>query len=155
MSNFIKCSVSYDAEITEHGVQKSTKDKRAFEGGKEAYLLYQHLEGINQGNLGIKYQRRVYNTSQRGIFSGSKTLKRGVLQRASSSPKGRNKILAGEGYHFLLQGEHKILLNHFSSPQKEWLNETGNLKHMTQWMEFPHFKLEDIPTLQNLMRQGD
>ena len=42
MINFIKCSESYDAESVKHGVQKSTKGKGAFAGGREACLFYQY-----------------------------------------------------------------------------------------------------------------
>ena len=45
--NFIKCSESYYSESAKHGVQKSTKGKRAFEGGREACLFYQQYQCRN------------------------------------------------------------------------------------------------------------
>ena len=75
MSRFIKCLESYFTESTKHGVQKFTKGKGASKGGREAYLLYQHLERVNQGHLGIEYHNRVYNITQSETLSESKILR--------------------------------------------------------------------------------
>ena len=47
MSKYNDNSESYFAESAKHGVQKSTKGKGAFKGGREASPVYRHLEGVN------------------------------------------------------------------------------------------------------------
>ena len=44
-------------------------------------------------------------------------------KRTSSYPKGRDKVIIGEGCFFSLEGECRVYLNHCSNSQKEWSNE--------------------------------
>ena len=59
---------------------QSTKGKGASVGGK-TYPVYQHLEGVNRRHVGIAYNRRICNTTQRETPTGSKTLIDGVLSK--------------------------------------------------------------------------
>ena len=78
--------------------------------------------------MGIEYHKRVCNSSEREALAESKTLRRGILKRTNCSSKRRDKIIIREGCHLPLQGDQRFLLmiNHFSSSQKEWSDEASN-----------------------------
>jgi len=82
--------------------------------------------------------------------------------RAIGSNTGRDIFLEREGSNICsdrslsLTHRRGILLNAVSGSQEEWEYETGDQPEaLNKWVETPHFKMEGLPTLRDLLRQGD
>ena len=132
-NKFIKHYESYDAESMGNGVQKATTDNGVCKGGREACLPSRHLEGVNQGHLGIEYCTRLSNTFDREASTTSKALRKCILKRAGSSSERGNSVPLAEGSHFShLKGTRGLLLNNFPSAQKEWPNEVSDQLEVPQ-----------------------
>ena len=54
VKKFIKCSESHDAESMGNGVQRGTWDIKVSEGSRLACTPCWHLEGVNNGHLGVE-----------------------------------------------------------------------------------------------------
>ena len=110
-----------------NGVQRATQDNGVCEGGRQTCLPGRHLEGVNQGHLGIECHRGFSNTFDREAPITSKAPRKYVLKRAGSSSERGSSIPFAEGsYLSCHRGSRGFLLNDFPGAQKEWSNETCN-----------------------------
>ena len=140
-----------------NGVQKATRDNGVCEGGREACLPSRHLEGVNQGHLGISaiqgYQIPLtekplqHQRSPESVFSKEQAavLREEIvsfLQKGAISPISKKS----GGFFSII----------FLVPKKNGrMRPVINLKCLNQWVEAPHFKMEGIATLKDLLRLGD
>ena len=142
-NKFIKNHESYDAESMGNGVKKATRDNGVCKGGREACLPSRHLEGVNQGHLGIECHTRLSNTFDREASATSKAPRKCVLKRVGSSSERGNSVPLAEGSNFsYLKGTRGLLLKNFLSAQKEWPNEASDQPEVPQ-------SVGRSPTLQN------
>ena len=72
---------------------------------------------------------------------------------SSLREKGAISVVADPSHS---QKQTEFFLNLFLVPKKNGsMRPVINLKVLNQWVETPHFKMEGLPTLQDLLRQGD
>ena len=122
---FIKCLEFYDAESMGDGVQRFTRDIEVSEGGRQACTPCRHMDGADEGHLGIECHRRLSNTSERGSPTTSKALRKCILRRAGSSSKRRGRNPVAKRGHIFVPAKHRgFLLHNISGPQEEWSDET-------------------------------
>ena len=72
---------------------------------------------------------------------------------SSLREKGAISVVADPSHS---QKQTELFSNLFLVPKKNGsMRPVINLKALNQWVETPHFKMEGLPTLQDLLRQGD
>ena len=120
-----------------NGVQRATQDNGVCEGGRQTCLPSQHLEGVNQGHLGIDCHRGLSNTFDREAPTTSKAPRKRVLKEQAA-------LLREEVVSLLQKGAISSVTEKaggfdstiFLVPKKNGQMKTViNLKCLNQWVE--------------------
>ena len=83
-------------------------------------------------------------------------LSRGIPREQAASLKEEIQSLLEKGAISQCRENTGFFSTIFLVPKKnDQMRPVINLKRLNQWVESPHFKLEGIPTLRDLIRQGD
>ena len=157
ISSINECSKCYLAESTKHGVQKATKAKGPLKvAGRLAFFIdtWNVLTGdlwvlntIAGFQIPFKGEPVQVQRSAEFVFSEEQIT---LLQEEMQSLLQKGAILpqteSPEGFYSTL----------FLVPKKSGqMRPVINLKSLNQWVEAPHFKMEGIATLRDLLRAGD
>jgi len=144
----------YVVQSKGYGIHSATSHRGVFEGERQVSPLCQHLEGDNKGQLDIADHQRVSDY----LCS--------VQERKPKVPSFPSEQLSQIQDFLLEKAAVTVVDSH--SPQIEFysilflvpkkngqMRPVINLKALNQWVESPHFKMEGLPSLRDLLRQGD
>ena len=157
--HFFKINTCCLGQSKGHGVCVVISDRGFFNGSRQAGQVCQHLEGVNSRQLAvIGFQIPFAGQPvqhQRPAIPCFPLEQLAQIQEEISSlrEKGAISVVADPSHS---QKQTEFFSNLFLVPKKNGsMRPVINLKALNQWVETPHFKMEGLPTLQDLLRQGD
>ena len=116
---------SYVSESSGYGIHPTSKGRSAFEGGRQASSLCQHLEGVDKGQLGITDCQRLPDTLCRATCTGEETKSAFLPLRAVSSDARGSFLLSRERGSNSSRQSSRVLLCPLPGSQEEWANEAS------------------------------
>ena len=156
MSKYNDNSESYFAESAKHGVQNPPKAREPL---KVTGRLAQFIDTwkVLTGDTWILNTIKGYAIPLKGKPLQSQRPLEGVFSKEQTALlKEEIKSLLEKGAISHCRETSGFFSTIFLAPKKNGqLRPVINLKHLNHWVESPHFKMEGIPTLRDLIRQGD
>ena len=136
-AKFNYCIKSYVGQGKGYGVHSTSTGRDACKVGRQINPLYQRLEGVDNGQLGIANHQGFSNPLCREACTGKEAKSALLPIRAISSGAGRSLLPVGErGSDGSRQSPPtgRILFCPVPGPQKEWRDEASNQPQSPQSM---------------------